>query len=267
MSSRHPAPDKSSASAQSQVAGRCADRTAHNGHVCGRYAALRDATEIAEFFGAEQLPTTDAESSRSPRVPNYNVTPTSEVFIVMSEDGVRAVDCAHWGLIPSWSSDASRSSRMINARSETVATKPAFRAAFKRRRCLVPADGYYEWQARDGRSKQPYFIHRGDEAMVAFAGLYEDWDGPRGRVRSCTVLTQDSHGPLASIHDRMPVLVSAQDWASWLDPQFDEPSSLLTSLVSDGEAALLRAYPVSTAVNKPGNNGAQLLDPLASDDT
>lgn len=227
--------------------------------MCGRYAASKDAIEIAQAYGAEQLP----EGASLPRLPNFNVAPTSEVFIVWDDD-VRRVDVARWGLIPSWSKDASRASRMINARSETVASKPAYRSAFRRRRCLVPADGYYEWQQpEDGGRKQPYFIHRADEGLVAFAGLFEDWRSGDGVVRSCTILTQEARGPLAQIHDRMPVLVPVEYIDSWLDPTLADPESLLADLVSDGiPEAELRAYPVSTDVNKPSNNARALLEPV-----
>jgi putative SOS response-associated peptidase YedK len=238
--------------------------------MCGRYAASRDALEIADHFAAEQIPIDTG--ARTPRVPNYNVTPTSEVFIVLEDaDSVRKVDTARWGLIPSWSKDARRASRMINARSESVAEKPAYRAAFRRRRCLIPADGYFEWQATPANTpgvsipKQPFFIHIADGSPIAFAGLYEDWNGPDGPVRSCTILTQDACGQLAHIHDRMPVLVTAPDWQEWLGPE-EQDVSVLSRLV-DGlrnEAVVdeLQAYPVSTRVNKPSNNDPALLDPI-----
>lgn len=232
--------------------------------MCGRYAALRDAAEIADIFGAEELPFSGSQDgSGLPRIPNFNVTPTSEVFIVLDDfDGQRRVDSAHWGLIPSWSKDASRSSRMINARSETVAAKPAYRAAFRRRRCLVPADGYYEWQASDGKMKQPFFIHRTDERVLAFAGLYEDWEGPQGSVRSCTLLTQDARGALAAIHDRMPLPVASMHWSDWLDPTSVNAEQILDVVLSEDPTTDLTWYPVSTAVNKPANNGPALLEPI-----
>jgi putative SOS response-associated peptidase YedK len=230
--------------------------------VCGRYAATEDAATIAEYFHAEELP---LATPRSPRIPNYNVTPTSEVFVVVEQDDTRRVDIARWGLIPSWSKDASRASRMINARSETVADKPAYRSAFRKRRCLVPADGYYEWQARAERPKQPFFIHDERSRPLAFAGLYEDWNGPDGAVRSCTICTMDAQGPLAGIHDRMPVLVPQGQWAEWLNPGTQDPAGLLRRLLNEAGASALAAYPVSTQVNKPANNGPQLLEPVPGD--
>lgn len=233
-----------------------------NGGVCGRYAATKDAATIADFFHAEELP---LASPQMPRIPNYNVTPTSEVFVVLEQDDTRRVDVARWGLIPSWSKDASRASRMINARSETVADKPAYRSAFRKRRCLVPADGYYEWQARPEHPKQPFFIHDEQSGPLAFAGLYEDWDGPDGAVRSCTICTMDAQGPLARIHDRMPVVVPQGEWANWLNPGTQDPEELLERLVNQAGAGALVAYPVSTQVNKPANNGPQLLTPVAAE--
>lgn len=231
--------------------------------MCGRYAASRDAVEIAQIYGAEQIPVDEP----APRIPNFNVTPTSEVFIVADDDGSRAVHAARWGLIPSWSKDASRAARMINARSETVAEKPAYRSAYRHRRCIVPADGYYEWQAAEsGRGKQPFFISDTDGQPLSFAGLYETWESPDGPVLSCTILTQDAQGPLSTIHDRMPVLVPMSDVTAWLDPVDQDPGQLLHHLTGDRSIVrALRAFPVSTAVNKPINNGAHLLDPIGPD--
>lgn len=231
--------------------------------MCGRYAASRDAIEIAQIYGAEQLPVDEL----APRVPNFNVAPTSEVFIVTDDDGIRSVHTARWGLIPSWSKDATRAARMINARSETVADKPAYRSAYRRRRCLVPADGYYEWQVgAQGRGKQPFYISDRSGKPLAFAGLYESWESPEASVRTCTILTQDATGELAKIHDRMPVLVPDGEISAWLDPHNREPDDVLQQMLADTQTwGGVRAYPVSTAVNKPINNGPELLDPLGPD--
>ena len=223
--------------------------------MCGRYAAAREAGEVADWFEVEQLPVTEL-----PR--RYNVTPTSEAYIVVDDDGVRALQIARWGLIPSWSKDATRASRMINARSESVAEKPAFRAAFRRRRCLVPADGYYEWQAPEiGGVKQPFFIHRGDGGQLAFAGLFEDWVGPHGPVRSFCVLTQDAVPSLSTIHDRMPVIVQPDAWQRWIDPNSPGVPALLEDVQVESSMGL-QAYPVSTQVNRPGNDDPTLIAPV-----
>lgn len=223
--------------------------------MCGRYAAARDAVEVAGWFEVEHLPATDL-------APRFNVTPTSEAYIVVDDDGVRALQIARWGLIPSWSKDASRASRMINARSETVAEKPAFRSAFRRRRCLVPADGYYEWQTLgDNGPKQPFYIHSSDGSQLAFAGLYEDWEGPEGRVRTFCLLTQDAVESLSSIHDRMPVIVQPDSWQRWLDPDSHDVPDLLEAVRATSSSGL-RVYPVSIRVNKPGNDDPALISPL-----
>lgn len=227
--------------------------------MCGRYAASREATEIAGWFEAEQLP--DVELP-----PRYNVAPTSESYIVLDDDETRVVETARWGLIPSWSKDANHASRMINARSETVAHKPAFRSAFKRRRCLVPVDGYYEWHTDHTGArarKQPYFIHAVDGRLLALAGLFEDWHSPEGNVRTFTVLTQQPPAWLARIHDRMPVIVQPDMWSRWLDPatKQDELEPLLAD-IAQHSAQGLEAYPVATVVNRATNEGANLTDAI-----
>ncbi len=237
---------------------------AHNRGVCGRYAAARDAVEIADWFEAEQLPADELPA-------RYNIAPTQESYIVIDEAGVRAVEIARWGLVPSWSTDATRAARMINARSETVAEKPAYRSAFRRRRCLVPVDGYYEWQAVTSGSaagtsrvrKQPFYIHEANHELLALAGLFEDWTGPQGSVRTFTILTQDSRAPLDRIHDRMPVVVDPEHWGVWLDPHAPvaEVSELVNELV-EGRETHLQAYPVSMAVNKSSNEGPQMRAPV-----
>ncbi len=237
----------------------------HNRCVCGRYAASKDGTEVAGWFEAEQLP--DFELP-----PRFNIAPTQESFIVADHEGTRTVDVARWGLIPSWSKDASRASSMINARCETVANKPAYRSAFKRRRCLVPVDGYYEWQAGAlGASggagtrppKQPFYIHSADGHPLALAGLFEDWRGPDGTVRTFTVLTQDPPNWLSRVHDRMPVIVQSDMWHPWLSgvTQESEVGGLLR-LIVDHSAQGLEAYPVSTAVNRSSNEGPDLTMPV-----
>ncbi len=226
--------------------------------MCGRYAAAKDAAELAGWFRAEQMPVSEL-------TPRYNLAPTAEAYIVVDEDGARVIETARWGLIPAWSKDATRASRMINARVETVAEKPAYRAAFRRRRCLVPADGYYEWQAGVGARapKQPFYIHRTDGRPLAMAGLFEDWQGPHGPVRSFTVLTRDAVGSLGRIHDRMPVMVEEDSWEGWLDPASTHESvaSILEKALRSGEDQL-EAYPVSTQVNKATNEGPELRAPI-----
>jgi putative SOS response-associated peptidase YedK len=206
--------------------------------------------------------------------PNYNVAPTNQVAFVVARpveaDHVqRQLRVARWGLIPSWAKDPAIGARMINARWEGAATKPAFRKAFARRRCLIPADGYFEWYApRAGAPgpggarprKQPYFIHRPDGADLALAGLYEFWrpDPEAEWLVTVTVLTTESRGPLAAIHDRMPVVIDPSAYAAWLDPSQPVAPGPDARLPVD----LLAAYPISTAVNAVRNNGPELLTPI-----
>jgi len=207
--------------------------------------------------------------------PDFNVAPTKNVYTVVDrpiDDHVeRTLAVMRWGLVPSWAKTPSIANRMINARIESAATKPAYRAAWHRRRALVPADGFYEWyqpQSQGSRPpKQPYFIHRQDGASLAMAGLYEFWrdptkrpDDPAAWLRTVAVLTTAAAGPMAHIHNRMPVLVESKKWQSWLDPDFaGDPTELLQPELS---VQALQAYPVSTRVNSVRNNGPELLEPL-----
>ena len=230
--------------------------------MCGRYAASRDASELGDWYRVEELPSTEL-------APRFNVAPTSEVYIVVDEDNTRRLTVARWGLIPSWSSDASRASRMINARSESVATKPSFRAAFRRRRCVVPADGYYEWRPAPegaGSRKQPFYIYPQSGGPLAMAGLFEDWHGPDGEMRTCTIVTQEAVGPVADIHDRMPVEVPESWWERWLDPDLEDAQGALEDICAQSrrgvEAGSRDFHPVSTRVNAPVNEGADLITPV-----
>lgn len=230
--------------------------------MCGRYAASREASELGDWFRVEELPSTEL-------APRFNVAPTSEVYIVVDEDKTRRLTVARWGLIPSWSSDASSASRMINARSESVATKPSFRAAFRRRRCVVPADGYYEWRPTPdgaGSRTQPFYIYPRGREPLAMAGLFEDWHGPHGEMRTCTILTQEAVGPVADIHDRMPVEVPESWWERWLDPDLEDAQGALEDICAQSrtgvEAGSRDFHPVSTRVNAPVNEGADLITPV-----
>jgi putative SOS response-associated peptidase YedK len=205
--------------------------------------------------------------------PNYNVAPTNRVAVVVDraeQEGVqRQLRTARWGLVPSWAKDPAIGARMINARWENAPDKPAFRAAFARRRCLVPADGYFEWYAPAGGPdgakprKQPYFIHRADGADLALAGLYEFWrPSPQDEwLVTVTVLTTASAGPAAAIHDRMPVVVDPAAYRAWLDPTARVDREFDGLLPAD----LLTVYPVSTAVNSVRNNSPHLLDPIPAE--
>ncbi|MEV0404617.1 SOS response-associated peptidase [Actinoallomurus sp. NPDC050550] len=250
--------------------------------MCGRYATARGRQEIIDDFDVER-DTTDALE------PDYNVAPTKPVPLILTRD-VRELHVARWGLVPSWAKDLSIGARMINARVETVHEKPAFRRAFVRRRCLLPADGYYEWYAREDGGKQPFFIRPSDGSMLAMAGLYEIWrpdrevgrGGPGGRsgsvgrdglvgsdteeseeewVLTCTVITTEATDDVGRIHERMPMLVEPERFGAWLDPALSGPDEI-RSLLVPAAAGSLEAYPVSTAVNKVRNNGPDLVKPL-----
>jgi putative SOS response-associated peptidase YedK len=246
--------------------------------MCGRYAAAKDPEGLVEEFEIAAAP---EESLR----PDYNVAPTKKVYVVLDrphEDvAERALVIARWGLVPSWAKDPSIGSRMINARAETVAEKPAFRRAFAKRRCLVPADGYYEWYlptspdapvGKGGKPlKQPFFIHPSDGTSLAMAGLYEWWhdetreqDDPERWRLTCTVITTEASDEVGRIHDRMPMTIARGDWAAWLDP--GTPAPELVPLLAPATTMRLEAYPVSTLVNSVRNNGPELLVPIPPED-
>jgi putative SOS response-associated peptidase YedK len=232
------------------------------GPMCGRFVSASSPDEIARYF--------DAAAPDHSLEPNYNVAPTTDVYAVHETGGVRRVDAFHWGLVPSWAKDPSVGNRMINARAETVATKNAFRAALRRRRCLIPVDGFYEWRAIEGqRRKQPYYVHHVDGEPLAFAGLWERWR-PAGDhtdvLHSCTIITTGANDDMAPIHDRMPVILGADHWAEWLDETNDDVATLGQLLVP-APPALLQIQPVSTEVNNVRNKGPHLIEPAPLDDT
>lgn len=229
--------------------------------MCGRYAAVATEDELAELFEIDEV--------AGPLPPlDYNVAPTDPVPAVIERERAegrrRILTELRWGLVPSWSKDASGAARLINARVETVAEKPAFRKAFASRRCLLPAAGYYEWYpvpvpGRSKPAKQPYFIRPADGSMFVMAGLYEFWKAPDGAwLTTATVITTSATDDVGHIHDRMPMTVPQANWAAWLDPQFGaDAHSLLTV-----PAPELTYFPVSTAVNKVENDGPELIRPI-----
>ncbi|GAA3666147.1 SOS response-associated peptidase [Nocardioides ginsengisoli] len=246
--------------------------------MCGRYASSRSPEDLAEEF--EIL---DPRLERAIE-PSWNVAPTDEVYAVMertpkdADEPVRQLRVLRWGLVPSWAKDASIGSRMINARMETVAEKPAFRKAFAARRCILPADGYFEWYetqqktAKGKQKKQPFFITPGDGAVMVMAGLYEIWRDPSkpedadDRFRwTCTVLTTEATDELGRIHDRMPLLVARDKRHEWLDPR--TPAVDLAALLQPAQQTGLTAYPVSTAVGNVANNGPELVAPIPFDES
>ena len=248
--------------------------------MCGRYASSRRPEDLAEEFEIDRASVTETVTELLE--PDYNVAPTKEVYAVVTrppaddsaEVGDRQLRVLRWGLVPFWAKDPSIGNKMINARMETVDEKPAFRRAFAKRRCLIPADGYYEWYPTEQKTKagkpmkQPFFIHPADGSVLAMAGLYEIWrdptredDDPQRFRWTCTVLTTSAEDSLGHIHDRMPLLVEPERYAAWLDPTISEPEKL-RSLLVPAAPGRLEAYPVSTEVNSVRNNGPQLVEPL-----
>lgn len=221
--------------------------------MCGRYASSRGAHELVDHFGVE-------EPAEQVLPPSHNVAPTDPVYVVLQRGAARSLRVVRWGLVPSWAKDAKGAARLINARQETVGSKPAFRAAYARRRCLVPADGYYEWQ-REGARTQPWFLTSRDGSPLAMAGLYEVWAREDGeRLWTCTVITTDAADELGHVHDRTPLLVPREDWARWLDPELDDPG---TDLLVPAASGVLDAWPVSSAVGNVRNDGPELVAPLS----
>jgi putative SOS response-associated peptidase YedK len=225
--------------------------------MCGRFVSASSPDEIARYF--------DAEAPEALLEPSYNVAPTNDVYAVLSDGGVRRLDAFHWGLVPIWAKDPRQGAKMINARAETLASKNAYKPAFKRRRCLIPADGFYEWKKIPGqKTKQPHFIHQPDGEPLAFAGLWEVWRGPDRQgdpLRSCTIVTTSANETMQPLHDRMPVILPASAWDQWLDPANDDLETLGKLLVPAPPEVIV-THPVSTEVNSVRNKGAELIEPV-----
>lgn len=238
--------------------------------MCGRYAASADMAQLVEEFEVDEVTT-------PPDGPSWNIAPTDPVPAIverLSKDdseakAVRKLVRLQWGLVPSWAKDAKGGARMINARFETVADKPAFRKAFATRRCLLPADGYYEWYAGpDAKKKQPFFIHRADEGLLVMAGIYEFWrddsrppGDPDAWLSTCSIITTTATDSVGHIHDRMPMIIQRDAWAEWLDPRRTDPGEAL-DLLRVTDADQLAAYPVGPAVGNVRNDGPELVQPL-----
>ena len=220
--------------------------------MCGRYTLKTPLSVLTERF--------DIGESSTSVTPSYNIAPTQQVATVLSENGKRKLEMLRWGLIPSWADDPEIGSRMINARAETVAEKPSYRKAFKKSRCLILADGFYEWQKTDS-GKQPFHIRMQDGSPFAFAGLWESWDKGE-EIRSCTIITTEANDLVAEVHNRMPVILHAEDYEMWLDPDFDEREPL-TSLLQPFPAEAMETYMVSRRVNKPSNSEPEVIEPAA----
>jgi putative SOS response-associated peptidase YedK len=243
--------------------------------MCGRFVTASSPALIAERFDVDDVTVTHIE-------PQYNIAPRAQVMVVRQREDRRVLSQLRWGLVPSWAKDPSMGDRMINARAEGIAEKPAYRRPFAKKRCIIPADGFYEWKViappttPKGRPrKQPMFIHRRDGEPLAFAGLWDVWKVPDGAdvpdgvgddgwLRSCSIVTTRANGLLAPVHDRMPVLLPESAWARWLDPQ-EHDVDTLAELLLPAPDDVLELWPVSPAVNKADNDGPELVDPVPAD--
>ncbi len=236
--------------------------------MCGRFVSASPPDQIAAYFGAGL--------SETLLPANFNVAPTADVYAVVDTADGPMLGVFHWGLVPVWAKDIKIGNKMINARAETLAEKSAFKTIFRKHRCIVPADGFFEWKAgpptvtptgKPGKPvKQPMYIHRLDGEPLAFAGLWSTWKDPSaepgaGRLHSATIITTSANGTMAPIHDRMPVILPASRWAEWLDPDNDDIEALSRLLVPAPDS-LLTVHPVSTEVNNARNGGPQLIDPV-----
>jgi len=226
--------------------------------MCGRFVSATPPDQIARYFDAVDETAGAAE-------PNFNVAPTTDIYVVRSDGQVRRLEQLHWGLVPFWAKDPSVGNRMINARAEGIAEKNAYKRSFRTRRCIIPADGFYEWTAVPGqKKKQPVYIQRVDGEPLAFAGLWETWrskEQPDERLQSCTIITGAPNDKIAEIHDRMPVILPPSAWDRWLDPSFDDVD-LLGELLVPAPSSLLTLHPVGFDVNNVRNNDAHLVDPV-----
>lgn len=219
--------------------------------MCGRFALYTDPIALAKRFEAENAPDWQA---------SYNVAPSLAIPIVRNENDKRRFTLVRWGLIPSWAKDIKISYSTINARAETVAEKPSFRSAFKHRRCLIPADGYYEWQEIAGqKTKQPWCITLSDQQPMALAGLWEHWQGQDGsEIESCTIIVTSGNVLMQPIHDRMPVILPETTWEQWLDSK-NTDAKCLQALLSRYPSEEMAAWPVTTLINSPKHNNEECI--------
>ncbi|QSJ14488.1 SOS response-associated peptidase [Nostoc sp. UHCC 0702] len=225
--------------------------------MCGRFTLNQPAAALAQLFGVQLV---------ADLAPQYNIAPTQMVATVLHnpQSDQREFQYLRWGLIPSWAKEKAMGAKLINARAETVAEKPAFRSAFKHRRCLVLADGFYEWQKQQ-RKKQPFYFRLQDGQPFGFAGLWSTWRSPaQEEIVSCTILTTAANELLQPIHDRMPVIIAPQDYNLWLDTQVQTPEAL-QQLLLPYAAEAMKAYPVSTLVNNSQHNSSECIIPLSGD--
>jgi putative SOS response-associated peptidase YedK len=223
--------------------------------MCGRFTLTVDPAKLQDTFTQFIFPTKFA--------PRFNIAP-SQPLLAIPNDGAHTANFFLWGLIPVWAKDPSIGSRLINARGETIAEKPSFRGSFKYKRCLILADGFYEWKSNPGKKiKTPYFIHMKDRKPFAFAGLWDSWESPDGAsIKTCTIITTEPNQLLEPIHNRMPVILHPREYEKWLDGSSQTPNSLL-QLIKPFPAEAMSVYPVSTLVNTPANDSPELIVPYS----
>lgn len=221
--------------------------------MCGRFVLTADGQMIQQQFNLETAP--------SETVPRYNIAPSQPVLAISNQDP-KHTTFFQWGLIPSWAKDPKIGYKMINARGESAHEKPSFRSAFKRRRCLIPANGFYEW-AKVGKSKAPMYVHLKGQELFAFAGLWETWHSPDGgEISTCTILTSEPNELIRPLHNRMAVILHEEDYDTWLSPD-ELPPQVLMPLIRPYEAERMDVYEVSTLVNSPTNDLPECIVPLA----
>ncbi|OGO25436.1 MAG: hypothetical protein A2Y54_07315 [Chloroflexi bacterium RBG_16_51_16] len=222
--------------------------------MCGRFTLTVNPADLREAFEDYTFPSKFA--------PRFNIAPTQPVLAIPNDDK-HSADFFQWGLIPSWAKDPDIGSRLINARAETLAEKPSFRSGLKYKRCLILADGFYEWKSQPGqKTKIPHFIHMKDRKPFAFAGLWDVWQSPDGSsIKTCTIVTTEPNKLMSAIHNRMPVILDPADYDRWLDPAPQTADKVLP-LLKSFPANLMAAYPVSTLVNKPANDSPELVVPV-----
>ena len=225
--------------------------------MCGRFTLFSSPRELQQFFGTPP-PSFEIQ-------PSYNVAPTQEIPVIIQHKGGRHLEKRHWKLVPFWAKDTSIGSRMINARVETVASKPAFRAAIKQRRCLIPANGFYEWKGKTG-NKQPFYFSVSSMEPLAFAGLWEIWEdkntaAEESPYKSCTIITTEASDSVKDIHNRMPLILKPEAYDEWLNLETKDPGKI-EKILKDGCVKELKRYPVSKLVNLVGNNSKECMEPL-----
>ncbi|UCF81671.1 MAG: SOS response-associated peptidase [Acidobacteriota bacterium] len=223
--------------------------------MCARFTLVTPAGELAEAFDLEEIPSLE---------PRYNIAPTQPVAAVRRRESgsKRELALLRWGLVPPWVKSLRIGARMINARAETLSQRPAFREAFKHRRCLIPADGFYEWR-REGKRKQPFYFRLRGGGLFAFAGLWERWEGQGDAVESCTLLTTDANELLRSFHERMPVILDPKDYEAWLDPGMQGEEKLRPLLMKAYPQDEIASHAVGLRVNSPRNDDPSCIEPFA----